>query len=102
MSTDIEPTNPPTARRAWLASTATSILTAGITFGVWAKVTRHDCHSLPDPRLLCILVLAAYCALLFVMSRRPFTLLIAIPYGAVFGALCVVTIPAVLAIMGWQ
>lgn len=102
MSASIEPTDKPRKRTAWLASTATSVVTAGITFGVWASMTRHDDYALPDSRLLLVGTMLAYLSLLFVAARRTFTMWIAIPLGIVFGLLCVVAIPAALTLSGWQ
>lgn len=102
MSIDIEPTNTPTERTAWFSSTATSVVTTGITFGVWASVSRHGDVELPDSRLLLAATLLVYLPLLFVVVRKRFTLRIAIPYGIAFGLLCVVAIPAALTLIGWQ
>lgn len=92
----------PTERTAWSASTATSVVTAGATFGVWASVSRHGDVEFPDSRLLLAATLLVYLPLLVIVARKPLTMRIAIPYGIVFGLLCVVAIPAALALIGWQ
>ncbi len=89
-------------RTAWLASTATTVATAGITFGAWASVSRHGDAEFPDSRLLLAAVLLVYVPLLFVVARKRVTISIAVLYGLVFGLLCVVAIPAASTLTGGQ